>query len=169
MRKGGCTIRQARANEHDPSFSAMSDLSLDQIITTFSVGGGPGVVLFGSQNSMLPSIKPGELIHIAPVQHDRLTSGDVVVFRSNDVFVAHRLVWRKGFMARTKGDNNAYCDPPISVFDIVGVVEGKYSRRAFWYYLARNRLRHYMPRPARRLFSALRRQIFRSGNREEHP
>lgn len=169
MRKGGCTIRQARANEHDPSFSAMSDLSLDQIITTFSAGGGPGVVLFGSQNSMLPSIKPGELIHIAPVQHDRLTSGDVVVFRAGDAFVAHRLVWRRGFMARTKGDNNAYCDAPISLFDIVGVVEGKSSRRALWYFLVRNRLRHYAPRPLRRLFSAVKRELSRSRHREAHP
>lgn len=147
----------------------MPDLSIDHLITTFAVGGSPGVVLFGSRNSMLPSIKPGELIHIAPVQHDRLTSGDVVVFRSGDAFVAHRLVWKRGFVARTKGDNNAYCDQPISLFDIVGVVEGKSSRWAFGYYLARNRLRHYAPRPLRRLFSAAKRKILPSKNDTVHP
>ncbi|HNT28385.1 MAG TPA: S24/S26 family peptidase [bacterium] len=109
---------------------------------------------------MSPSIKPGELVHVSPVQHDRLTSGDVVVFRSKDAFVAHRLMWRRGFVARTKGDNNAYGDPPISVFDIVGVVEGKSSRRAAWYYLLRNRIRHYVPLPARRLFSALKKSMY---------
>ena len=133
--------------------------SLDQIIATFSTGGTPGVVLFGSRNSMLPSIKPGELIHIAPAQHDRLTGGDVVVFRSGEVFVAHRLVWKRGFVARTKGDNNPYCDPPISLFDIVGVVEGKRSRGAFWYYLLRNRIRHHTPRPLRLLFSELKKKL----------
>lgn len=71
-------------------------------------------------------------------------------------------------MARTKGDNNAYCDPPISVFDIVGVVEGKYSCRAFWYYLVRNRLRHYTPRPLRKLFSALKKNVLPSKNDTVH-
>ncbi len=137
----------------------MPDLSIDHLITTFAVGGTPGVVLFGSQNSMLPSIKPGELIHIAPVTHDHLRPGDVVVFRSGEVFVAHRLVWKRGFVARTKGDNNAYCDPPISVFDIVGVVEGKRSRGAFWYYLLRNRIRHHTPRPLRLLFAELKNKL----------
>ncbi|HSA34446.1 MAG TPA: S24/S26 family peptidase [bacterium] len=137
----------------------MPDLSLDQIIATFSAGGVPGAVLFGSQNSMLPSITPGELVHIAPVQRDRLMSGDVVVFRAGEVFVAHRLIWKRGFVARTKGDNNPYCDRPISVFDIVGVVEGKRSRRAMWYYLLRNRLRHYTPRPVRSLFSSVKKSI----------
>lgn len=147
----------------------MSDLSLDQIIATFSAGGVPGVVLFGSQNSMSPAITPGELIHIAPVDRDHVLPGDVVVFRSRDAFVAHRLVWKRGFVARTKGDNNAYCDAPISLFDIVGVVEGKSSRRALWYFLVRNRLRHYAPRPLRRLFSAVKRELSRSRHREAHP
>lgn len=134
----------------------MTTLTIEELIATFSTGGASGVVLYGSQNSMLPSIKPGELIHIAPSARNHLHPGDVVVFRAGEAFVAHRLVWERGFVARTKGDNNAYCDAPISLFDIVGVVEGKSSWWAFGYYLARNRLRHYMPQPIRRLFVGIR-------------
>ncbi len=146
----------------------MNNFSIDELIATFSTDGGLGVVLFGAQNSMLPSIRPGELIHIAPVDRDRLRSGDVVVFRTGEVLVAHRLVWKRGFVARTKGDNNPYCDPAIPVFDIVGVVEGKKSRWAFCYYLVRNRLRHYTPRPARLLFSELKNKLLGRKRWMEH-
>ncbi len=131
-------------------------IPMEHLVETFMTRNGKGVVIFGRRTSMLPTLAPGELIRVAPVAWDSLAPGEVVVFRAGNAFVAHRLVWRRGFVAVTKGDNNAFCDPPISVFDIVGVVEGKRSRRALWYYFVRNRIRHYVPMPLRRLVAAAR-------------
>ncbi len=117
------------------------------------IEGPDDIQIKGHSNSMLPTIRPGELIKIkkgiAPCP------GDVVVFRAGGSFVAHRLVWKKNFVAVTKGDNNPFCDRPISVFDIVGVVEGKGSRKALWYYFFRNRIRHYTSSFMKRIFAFL--------------
>jgi len=128
------------------------------------IGGPDDFFLKGHSNSMSPSIRPGELIRITPVDQSRLRSGDVVVFRAGRSFIVHRLVWKKNFVAVTKGDNNAFCDRQISVFDIVGIVDGKSSRRALWYYFFRNRIRHYTPMPLKNLAVILKKivRIFRS-------
>ncbi len=117
------------------------------------IEGPDDIQIKGHSNSMLPSIRPGELIKIKKSVAPR--PGDVVVFRAGGSFVAHRLVWKKNFVARTKGDNNAFCDRPISVFDIVGIVEGKRSRKALWYYFVRNSIRHYAPSFMRKIFASL--------------
>ncbi len=122
------------------------------IVSEF-IEGPDDIHLQGHSTSMLPSIRPGELIKITKGGDPR--SGDVVVFRRGESFIAHRLVWKKNFVAVTKGDNNAYCDPPISLFDIVGIVEGKRSRWNLWYYLVRNRLRHYALSTLRKTASLL--------------
>lgn len=136
------------------------------LILSEFIEGPEDLHLKGHSISMIPAINPGELIKIKKGIEPR--PGDVVVFRAGDAFVAHRLIWRRGFAARTKGDNNAYCDAPISVFDIVGVVEGKRSRWAFWYYLVRNRIRHHTPCPLRRMFSAAKRKFLPSKNDTVH-
>ncbi len=111
----------------------------------------------GMSSSMMPLIRPGEKVTVAFCQHCLLRSGDVVVFKSGDKLIAHRLVFKKNFVAVTKGDNNPDCDPPISVFDIVGVVSGKSSKRALWFYFFRNKLRkirflRFLLRPLKRFF-----------------
>jgi len=100
------------------------------------------VTITGNAESMVPSILPGEVIRILPVDDPRrLRVGDVVVFRCDDIFVAHRLVWKWGDRALTKGDNNPLCDPALPLSDIVGVVEGKSSRgRLLLYLIMRKRL-----------------------------
>jgi len=128
-----------------------------RLILSEFIEGPDDLHLKGHSISMLPSIRPGELIKIK--KGGDPVPGDVVVFRAGGVFVAHRLMWKKNFVARTKGDNNAYCDAPISLFDIVGVVEGKRSRRALWYFFIRNRIRRFTPHLMWRLFSALKRRL----------
>jgi hypothetical protein len=50
--------------------------------------------------------------------------GDIVLFRRNDLVISHRLVaWQAGSAVLiAKGDAEAYCDAPLELDDILGVV-----------------------------------------------
>ncbi|HNT26546.1 MAG TPA: hypothetical protein PKH10_00070 [bacterium] len=118
-------------------------MHLDRLFDLFFSGDDPKPIsIKGFAHSMIPAILPGELIRILPAgDRTRLRSGDVVVFRYDDIFVAHRLVLTWRGRALTKGDNNPLCDPWISLADIVGVVEGKSSRwRLIRHFIVRERL-----------------------------
>lgn len=112
-------------------------MHLERLFDLFFSGDDPKPIsIKGFAQSMMPAILPGEVIHIAPVgDRARLRIGDVVVFRYGDIFVAHRLVLTWRGRALTKGDNNPLCDPWIPLADIVGMVEGKSSRRRLFFYL----------------------------------
>jgi hypothetical protein len=73
--------------------------------------------------SMRPLIQPGSW---ALVEFGAAPSGvgDIVLFPCDDLVIAHRLVaWRRGATRLVpKGDAEAYCDRPIALDDILGVV-----------------------------------------------
>lgn len=118
-------------------------MHLERLFDLFFSGDDPKPIsIKGFAQSMIPAILPGEVIHIAPVgDRARLRVGDVAVFRWGDIFIAHRILRIRGGRALTKGDNNPLCDPWVPLADIVGVVEGKSSRRrALLSFVVRRRL-----------------------------
>ncbi len=57
---------------------------------------GYGVQLKTRGDSMVPLIRSGSLIQVEPVQPDGLRWGEVVVYRTGEALVAHRLVGKQG-------------------------------------------------------------------------
>lgn len=81
---------------------------------------GIGVIMSGSMD---PVLKKNEVIVISKVGN--YAAGDIVVYRSGDQYIVHRIDRIDGDVVTTRGDANNVADDPISRKDIVGVVVGK--------------------------------------------
>ena len=73
-------------------------------------------------SSMEPVLKIGDKVTATPCETGELVAGQVVVYRRDSRYIVHRIVKIEGFVAVTAGDNVRKFDPPVSVFDIVGIV-----------------------------------------------
>lgn len=77
---------------------------------------------------MSPSIVAGEALRITPVAPDRISAGEVVVFRRH-VLIAHRVMGVVRAFGRayfiTRGDRCPYIDSPVSEEIVAGIVIGK--------------------------------------------
>jgi hypothetical protein len=73
--------------------------------------------------SMAPSLRPGDLLLVAPLGPGQpLKAGDVYLARRAGRLVAHRLIRSVADTAVTRGDGLATDDPPISLRDVLGRV-----------------------------------------------
>lgn len=65
--------------------------------------------------SMVPTLLPGDLLHVTRCGKSGVGAGDVVVFLPSDspIPLAHRVVSRHGKEVLTRGDNNDSIDGPI--------------------------------------------------------
>lgn len=75
--------------------------------------------------SMYPTILNGEMLHVEPIGRYRLKSGDIVLFRSNGKFKAHRIVQLNAENVITRGDDSAQEDGVLNRAQIVGLVVAK--------------------------------------------
>jgi signal peptidase I len=100
--------------------------------------------------SMLPTIRDGDLITIAPVAPNEIVAGDVLLCRHGDRLFAHRLVavTRQGpeRMLELRGDCNTDADAIVSERAIVAKVidvsrNGRVIPLAGWRARVRHRLR----------------------------
>lgn len=83
-------------------------------------------------NSMVPVFKRGDMVVIEKIKNYGLKNvkkGDIIVFKSDNHLVVHRLVKMQNkngeIIYTTKGDNNSAEDPSINGEAIVGVVKFK--------------------------------------------
>lgn len=76
-----------------------------------------------ASDSMNPVLRKGDKVTAVKKDVSDLKVGEVVVFRQNSKYILHRIVKIDNFVVVTAGDNLRKYDPPISLFDIVGVVE----------------------------------------------
>jgi signal peptidase I len=75
--------------------------------------------------SMLPTLWPGDTVLVEPVSRERVSAGEIVMFRRGDRFVAHRVVVAAGEGKSgmiTQGDGLPAPDPPVSASEFVGKV-----------------------------------------------
>lgn len=77
-------------------------------------------------DSMLPVLRSDDVVSFAPVPYRKLGVNDIVLVKKNGKLLTHRIVYKSGRYAVTRGDNNEVSDgkiPPSSVFGkAVGLV-----------------------------------------------
>lgn len=79
--------------------------------------------------SMFPMLMKGDIVVVAPVGYDQLRKGDIVVFESDSILVAHRLIRKKNGSVLTRGDGNRKYDGSIPFEKIKGkVIKVEHSR-----------------------------------------
>ena len=83
---------------------------------------GKDVRLHVDGTSMVPILKPGDVVVVRRVAPHSLNKGDMVVVHREHDLVTHRLVRQKEGQWLTKGDNSHYLDPPITAEMILGKV-----------------------------------------------
>lgn len=75
--------------------------------------------------SMLPAIEDGEILHVRPLGKQKLKVGDIVLFRLNEKFTAHRIVRKLGGHYVTRGDAGIDLDPAVARDQVLGLVIAK--------------------------------------------
>jgi signal peptidase I len=105
----------------DPADSAFADVVADLLRR------GHSVRFRAKGGSMMPTIREGEAITVAPVAPDAIRRGDVVLYRSGQGVTAHRVVSVEqpaGGAPRfvTRGDASGSCDEPVEEAAVLGSV-----------------------------------------------
>ncbi len=77
-----------------------------------------------TSSSMWPALKKGDLILVKGVKEDELKVGDVVVYKTSERLVVHRIKEMEEERIVTRGDANNVDDQPIYYEMIVGRVIG---------------------------------------------
>jgi phage repressor protein C with HTH and peptisase S24 domain len=112
------------------------------------LGRGVEVRFRARGDSMHPTIRCGEPMHVEPVDGSALSRGDVVLARHPRGLTAHRIVRIDGARVTTRGDNCSADDPEFAASEVLGRV--KLARARGW---VRRALTNFSRRP-RRLFAA---------------
>jgi signal peptidase I len=77
-------------------------------------------------SSMLPSLRPGDVITVGSVEPHTILLGDVILYRQNDRLYAHRVIGKKGVeemdLLITKGDYVPSSVSCINDYEIMGKV-----------------------------------------------
>ena len=102
-------------------FSHFGDLSGELLSLGF------GVRFRAPGTSMHPTIRHGDLITVEPVAPSNLKRGDIILYRLQDSFIAHRLVNIEerngcGLTFFLRGDASTTCDAPVQPEQVLGKV-----------------------------------------------
>ena len=73
-------------------------------------------------SSMLPAIRPGDLITVRRAQISQASNGDVVLCKRNGLFFVHRVVAHHGDSTVTRWDAVRANDPPAGPDEFLGIV-----------------------------------------------
>jgi len=104
-----------------PGFCHFGDLSGELLSLGF------GVRFRAPGTSMHPTIRHGDLITVEPVAASKLKRGDIILYRLQKSFVAHRLVNIEerngcGLTFILRGDASTTCDAPVKPAQVLGKV-----------------------------------------------
>jgi signal peptidase I len=84
------------------------------------LGRGIAVRFAASGDSMHPSIRNGEHVHVSPLASRPLRAGDVVLAQAARGITAHRIVRIARGAVITRGDNSRHRDAPVPHQSILG-------------------------------------------------
>ena len=80
-------------------------------------------------DSMHPTIRENEVMHVKPVDRASIRKGDIVLVMLDRGMTAHRVVRREGDRIVTRGDNALRDDEPVSLERVLGKVHLGVRRR----------------------------------------
>ena len=73
-------------------------------------------------NSMSPTFRSGQVLKFKKIPTNQYKKGDVILYKSGNTIVAHRIIIINGDEVTTKGDSGTIPDEPIRIDDIIGKV-----------------------------------------------
>jgi ATP-binding cassette, subfamily B, bacterial len=108
--------------------------------------------------SMYPVLKPGDIIQIHRVSSETLIAGDIIVYKSEKKWIAHRIQKIEEVSGQrtfyTRGDSCKTYDARINEGDIIGKVTG-FSRKKRWEDTGKNH-------PEKKLMKSIKNGMFSS-------
>src|SRR5438270_8544336 len=111
--------------------------------------------------SMLPAIGDGDILHVKPMNVAKLKLGDIVLFRSDAEFKAHRIVKKRGRTFVTRGDAGMQTDGSILADQIIGqIVASESARRGVSHYGRQERARFFLASAKTKSSTFLRKNFF---------
>jgi len=84
------------------------------------LGRGVAVRFCATGDSMYPSIRHGEHVHVAPAERRTLRRGDIVLTRASRGLTAHRIVRITSTSITTRGDNSIGRDAALDHQSVLG-------------------------------------------------
>lgn len=75
-----------------------------------------------SGSSMLPALRPGDVLQVRHCRMDAPGPGDIVLYIRQRRLFAHRVISRSGTSLLTQGDGIAEPDPPVTADELLGNV-----------------------------------------------
>ncbi|MCU4155458.1 S24/S26 family peptidase [Carboxylicivirga sp. A043] len=69
--------------------------------------------------SMYPLLKPGDILFVSPQKPEK---GDIGVFISQNVLIAHRVYKQENATYYFKGDGLVFADRPVNTTEVIGTV-----------------------------------------------
>ena len=75
--------------------------------------------------SMLPALRPGDVLDFETCTHAQAQPGEVVLFRRDGRLVIHRVLARNADGLLTQGDALAQPDAPVAAADVLGRLVGQ--------------------------------------------
>lgn len=82
------------------------------------------MILKITENNMRPIFYKGDMVYFKKVLYKDLKVGDIIVFKTNNISIARRIVFFQPFkrfpVLITKGDNSQFPDKPIKPHQILG-------------------------------------------------
>ena len=103
---------------------ARNELKGDLFLEVLNSAGQARLAVTGA--SMLPAIRPGDILEVHRQGMEAILPGDVVLFMRNGGFAAHRVLEKTQSLQRTllitRGDALRVPDPPVTPDELLGRV-----------------------------------------------
>ncbi len=104
----------------------MNQQELSHALRKEAIKQGHSVQTVASGYSMFPFLRKGDLLTVEPVPMERIKRGDIVVFESEEKWIAHRVIKihsNDGLIGfTTRGDARVSRDPVINKTNYIGLV-----------------------------------------------
>jgi signal peptidase I len=104
----------------------MNQQELSHALRKEAIRNGHAVQTLASGYSMFPFLRKGDLLTVEPVPMETIKRGDIVVFESEEKWIAHRVIKirsnTEGLEFLLRGDTNLQFDPVVNSGKYVGAV-----------------------------------------------
>lgn len=104
----------------------MNQQELSHALRKEAIKNGHAVQTLASGYSMFPFLRKGDLLTVEPVSMDKIKRGDMVVFESEEKWIAHRVIKIRngadGLEFLLRGDTCIAFDPVVNKENYIGSV-----------------------------------------------